>query len=178
MNRGEAIDKVRAYRLLLQDHFPLESVYLYGACASETYTGEGKIDVAVVVDRIKGDYFSVSPMLWQLRKEVDERIEPILIERAFDDAVFLGDVIKNGIEDCLAVISFLSDKAGFIPAFFVLYARRMIFAVGFVEKPSCLLAYESNRLPLLPLLFAPCVGQNPGPRTGSKAWGTTFRPRA
>lgn len=98
MSRGEAIDKVRAYRLLLQDHFPLESVYLYGACASETYAGEGKIDVAVVVDRIKGDYFSVSPLLWQLRKEVDERIEPILIERAFDDAVFLGDVIKNGIE--------------------------------------------------------------------------------
>lgn len=98
MNRGEAIDKVRAYRLLLQDHFPLESVYLYGACASETYSGEGKIDVAVVVDRIRGDYFSVSPLLWQLRKKIDDRIEPILIERDFDDTVFLGEVIKGGIE--------------------------------------------------------------------------------
>ncbi len=98
MNRGEAIDRVRAYRLLLQDHFPLESVYLFGACASETYSGEGKIDVAVVVDRIEGDYFSVSPLLWQLRKKVDDRIEPVLIERDFDDSVFLGEVIKNGIE--------------------------------------------------------------------------------
>ncbi len=98
MNRGEAIDKVRAYRLLLQDHFQLESVYLYGACASENYAGEGNIDVAVVVDRVKGDYFSVSPLLWQLRKKVDTRIEPILIEKAFDDAVVLGEVIKHGIE--------------------------------------------------------------------------------
>ena len=98
MNRGEAIDKVRAYRLLLQDHFQLESVYLYGACASESYNGEGNIDVAVVVDRVRGDYFSVSPLLWQLRREIDDRIEPILIERAFDDITILKEVQRHGIE--------------------------------------------------------------------------------
>ncbi|GHB67234.1 hypothetical protein [Persicitalea jodogahamensis] len=98
MNRGEAIDKVRAYRLLLQDHFQLEGVYLYGAFASENYSGEGNIDVAVVVDRVRGDYFSVSPLLWQLRKKIDDRIEPVLIERAFDDVTFLKEVQRQGIE--------------------------------------------------------------------------------
>ncbi len=98
MDRGEAIDKVRAYRLLLQDHFQLESVYLYGAFARENYSGEGNIDVAVVVDRVRGDYFSVSPLLWQLRKKIDDRIEPILIERAFDDTTILKEVQKYGIE--------------------------------------------------------------------------------
>ena len=98
MDRGEAIDKVRAYRLLLQDHFQLEGVYLYGPHASENYGGEGSIDVAVVVDRVKGDYFSVSPLLWQLREKVDNRIEPVLIEKDFDDVTFLKEVKKHGIE--------------------------------------------------------------------------------
>lgn len=98
MNRGEAIDKVRAYRLLLKDHFQLENVYLYGSYATETQSDDSTIDVVVVVDRVKGDYFSVSPLLWKLRKQIDSRIEPILIERDFDDADFLRKVQQQGIE--------------------------------------------------------------------------------
>lgn len=98
MNRGEAIDKVRAYRLLLKEHFQLENVYLYGSYANGTNRDDSTIDVAVVVSRIKGDYFSVSPLLWKLRKQIDPRIEPILIERDFDDADFLKEVQKQGIE--------------------------------------------------------------------------------
>jgi uncharacterized protein len=98
MNRGEAIDKVRAYRLLLKDHFQLENVYLYGSYANGTNREDSPIDVVVVVNRVKGDYFSVSPLLWKLRKQVDHRIEPILIERDFDDADFLKEIQKQGIE--------------------------------------------------------------------------------
>lgn len=98
MDRGEAIDKVRAYRLLLKDHFQLENVYLYGSYANETHTEESTIDVVVVVNRVKGDYFSVSPLLWKLRKQIDHRIEPILIERDFDDDGFLRKVQRQGIE--------------------------------------------------------------------------------
>ena len=98
MNRGEAIDKVRAYRLLLKDHFQLENVYLYGSYATETHSDDSTIDVVVVVNRVKGDYFSVSPLLWKLRKQIDSRIEPILVERDFDDADFLRKVQQQGIE--------------------------------------------------------------------------------
>jgi predicted nucleotidyltransferase len=98
MNRGEAIDKVRAYSLLLKDHFQLENVYLYGSYANETHNDESSIDVVVVVNRVKGDYFSVSPLLWKLRRQIDRRIEPILIERDFDDADFLREVQKQGIK--------------------------------------------------------------------------------
>lgn len=98
MDRGEAIDKVRAYRLLLKDHFQLENVYLYGSYATETHTEDSTIDVVVVVNRVKGDYFSVSPLLWKLRRQIDSRIEPILIERDFDDAEFLRKVQRQGIE--------------------------------------------------------------------------------
>ena len=83
---------------MLKDHFQLENVYLYGSYATETQSDDSTIDVAVVVNRVKGDYFSVSPLLWKLRKQIDSRIEPLLIERDFDDADFLKEVQKQGIE--------------------------------------------------------------------------------
>lgn len=98
MDKREAIDIVRAYKLLLENHFQLENVYLYGPYATNTQAEDSEIDVAVVVKRIEGDYFSVSPLLWKLRKEVDDRIEPILIEREFDDSFILGEVRRHGIE--------------------------------------------------------------------------------
>ena len=54
--------------------------------------------VAVVVKHVEGDFFSVNPLLWKLRRQIDDRIEPILIEKDNDEAGFLGDIQNNGIE--------------------------------------------------------------------------------
>lgn len=98
MDKKEAIEKVKAYRLLLNDYFQLENVYLFGSYAKNTYRKDSDIDVAIVVNHIEGDYFSVTPLLWKLRRQIDDRIEPILIEKDFDDANFLADIQKFGIE--------------------------------------------------------------------------------
>jgi predicted nucleotidyltransferase len=98
MDKSEAITKVKAYRLLLKDYFQLENVYLFGSYANNTNREDSDIDVAVVVKRIEGDYFSINPLLWKLRRQIDDRIEPILIEKDFDDADFLTEIKKYGIE--------------------------------------------------------------------------------
>ena len=98
MDKGEAIKKVKAYRLLLKDYFQLENVYLFGSYAKNTNREDSDIDVAIVVNHIEGDYFSVNPLLWKLRRQIDDRIEPILIEKDFDDANFLAEVKKFGNE--------------------------------------------------------------------------------
>ena len=98
MDKREAINKVKAYRLLLNDYFQLENVYLFGSYAKNTNREDSDIDVAIVVNHIEGDYFSVTPLLWKLRRQIDDRIEPILIEKDFDDANFLADIQKFGIE--------------------------------------------------------------------------------
>jgi uncharacterized protein len=98
MDKNEAIDKVKAYKLLLDDYFQLEKVYLFGSYARNTNTEDSDIDVAVVVNHIDGDFFSVNPLLWRLRRQIDDRIEPVLIESEFDDSDFLGDIKKYGIE--------------------------------------------------------------------------------
>ena len=98
MDKGEAINKVKAYRLLLNDYFKIEKVYLFGSYAKNTNREDSDIDVAIVVNHIEGDYFAINPLLWKLRRQIDDRIEPILIEKDFDDADFIGEIQKYGIE--------------------------------------------------------------------------------
>jgi predicted nucleotidyltransferase len=98
MDKREAITKVQQYRILLQQHFTIESVYLFGSYAKNSNREDSDIDVAVVVNHIDGDYFAVNPLLWKLRREVDDRIEPILIEKDYDETDFLSEVKKYGIE--------------------------------------------------------------------------------
>ena len=98
MDKREAVNKVKAYRKLLSNHFLFENIYLFGSYAKGTHTEDSDIDVAIIVDHIEGDYFSINPLLWKLRRQIDDRIEPILIERNFDDADFLSEIQKNGIK--------------------------------------------------------------------------------
>ncbi len=98
MDKREAILKAKEYGLLLKNYFPLEKVYLFGSYAKNTNQEDSDIDVAVVVSHIEGDYFSIHPLLWKLRRQIDDRIEPILIERDNDEGDFLGEILKYGIE--------------------------------------------------------------------------------
>ena len=98
MDKREAIKKVTQYKLLLGKHFDLDSVYLFGSFANDTNREDSDIDVAVVVKNISGDYFAVNPLLWQLRRQVDDRIEPILIDSNNDLSGFLDEIKRNGIK--------------------------------------------------------------------------------
>ncbi|HPR33981.1 MAG TPA: nucleotidyltransferase domain-containing protein [Prolixibacteraceae bacterium] len=98
MDKREAIEKVKMYKRLLTNHINFEKIYIYGSYAKNTFGDESDIDVAIVVDQMDNDYFSVNPLLWKLRREIDDRIEPILIDRKHDDSGFLEEIQKNGIE--------------------------------------------------------------------------------
>ena len=98
MDKSEAIKKVMQYKLLPGSHFELESVYLFGSFANGTNREDSDIDVAVVVKNISEDYFAVTPLFWKLRRQVDDRIEPILIDKNNDKSGFLDEIKRNGIE--------------------------------------------------------------------------------
>ncbi len=98
MDKSEIIDKVKDYSVLLKKHLNFEKIYLYGSYAKNIYHPDSDIDVAIVVNHIEGDFFSIHPLLWKLRREIDDRIEPILIERKNDKSGFLQEIEKTGIE--------------------------------------------------------------------------------
>jgi predicted nucleotidyltransferase len=71
---------------------------LFGSYAKGTAHEDSDLDVAIVVDELTGDYFSTRPLLWKIRRQIDDRIEPIIIEQNHDDSGFLSEIMKNGIK--------------------------------------------------------------------------------
>ncbi len=98
MDKTQAILKIRQYRFLLNKYFDVDKVYLFGSYATDTNREDSDIDVAIVVNSIDGDYFSTTPLLWKLRRQIDDRIEPIIIEKDNDNSGFLEEIQKSGIE--------------------------------------------------------------------------------
>lgn len=100
MDKREVIDKVREYSVLLRNHLPFEKIYLFGSYAKGTNHFDSDIDVAIIVKNIEQDFFVIQPLLWKLRRQIDDRIEPIIIERENDASGFLIEIQRNGIEIC------------------------------------------------------------------------------
>lgn len=98
MDKRQAILLVRQYKLLLMKHIQIEKVYLYGSYANGTNTIYSDIDVAIIANNLSPDYFAETPLVWKLRREVDDRIEPIIIDPKNDNAGFLEEISRNGIE--------------------------------------------------------------------------------
>ena len=98
MDKREVIEKVHQYKILLAEHFDIVSVYLYGSYAKENYSQDSDIDVAIIVNQLSGDYFSTTPLIWKLRRQIDDRIEPVLIDKNNDITGFLEEIEKTGIK--------------------------------------------------------------------------------
>ena len=97
MDNAEIIEKLKKYKKLLAKQMKFNELILFGSHAKGTAHEDSDVDVAIVVDEIQDDYFSTRPLLWKIRREIDDRIEPILFEKNHDDSGFLSEIIKNGI---------------------------------------------------------------------------------
>ena len=98
MDKGEAINIVKEYSTLLKKYIPFEKIYLFGSYAKNINRIDSDIDVAIVVKKIEGDYFEIQPLVWKLRRQIDDRIEPVLIDKDNDISGLLIDIQRNGIE--------------------------------------------------------------------------------
>ena len=97
MDKTEVINKLKRYKELLSQHISFDKMIMFGSYARDSQREDSDVDVAIIVDEIQGDYFSTRPLLWRVRREVDDRIEPILFETKHDESGFLEEVMRNGI---------------------------------------------------------------------------------
>ncbi len=97
MDNREIINKLVNYKLLVSKYFDVDQVVLYGSYAKGNEREDSDIDVAVIVNSINQDFFSYAPLLWKLRREIDDRIEPVLIEKNKDESGFLKEVMRTGL---------------------------------------------------------------------------------
>jgi len=97
MDQTEAIEKLKIYKNRLSQHMSFDKMILFGSYARGNQRQDSDVDVAIIVDEIDGDFFSTRPLLWRIRREVDDRIEPVLLETKHDESGFVTEVVKNGI---------------------------------------------------------------------------------
>ena len=97
MDNKEVIKKLKLYKQLLSKHMEFDEMILFGSYAKGNASEDSDVDVAIVVNTITGDYFSTRPLLWKIRREVDDRIEPVLIDKTHDESGFLSEILKTGV---------------------------------------------------------------------------------
>ncbi len=90
------VEIARLYAQKVRSRMPVSMVVLYGSCARGTAKKDSDIDIAVVVDKFRGDYLKTSAELFNLVRNVSKRIEPVLLCRENDKSGFLENVLKDG----------------------------------------------------------------------------------
>lgn len=96
MDKTSALAIAKKYSELVSQHLPVRQVVLYGSYAKETAGPDSDIDIAVIVDKLEDDYLDTHAKLFKLRRSVDFRIEPVLIELGEDQSGFLRDILDKG----------------------------------------------------------------------------------
>ena len=97
MHKTEVIEILKRYKELLSKYMNFESLILFGSRTKDAAREDSDIDVAVVVNEVSGDYFETRPILWKISREVDDRIEPLMLEKKHDASGFLEEVLRSGI---------------------------------------------------------------------------------
>lgn len=97
MDKSEVVNKLKRYKLLVSEHFDVDNLILFGSYAKGNQNDDSDIDVAVIVNSLDKDYFSYAPLLWKLRRGIDDRIEPVLVEKGRDESGFLQEILKTGL---------------------------------------------------------------------------------
>ena len=96
MDKEAVIEKLNEYVNLVREHFPVQKVILFGSYAKGTAREYSDIDVAVIVDKID-DILESEYKLYELRRDIDEMIEPLIFEaNGSDPSGFLEEIQKTG----------------------------------------------------------------------------------
>jgi len=97
MDKEQAIELGKKYKVLVNEYFDVKDAILYGSYSNGTQKEDSDIDIAIVVGDISGNYFDSVPLLWKIKRQVSNYIEPILICENKDKSGFLKEIRKEGI---------------------------------------------------------------------------------
>jgi uncharacterized protein len=96
MDTVTAVAAVSAFSEAIRAAYRPVKVVLYGSYARGDQKDASDIDVAVIVERAKGDFLDAEAGLYRIRRKIDARIEPVLLEMGEDRSGFLETVLRTG----------------------------------------------------------------------------------
>lgn len=96
MGYEEVIDKTKKYSDRVVDFMKPKMIVLYGSYAKGIANEDSDIDIAVICDSIEDDFLEKSFQLFKLRRGIDSRIEPVLLEKSNDKSGFCEEILRTG----------------------------------------------------------------------------------
>ena len=98
----EIMEIVEKYVEIVMKNYNVKAIILFGSYAKGTNHKDSDIDIAIITNDLKhGDRIDEEIYLTKLRKNIDSRIEPHLIEIEDYDNIetpFIQEVIETGIK--------------------------------------------------------------------------------
>ena len=97
MAEERVLNIAKQYAVEVRKVMDASSIFLYGSHAKGATAKDSDIDIAVVVNKVPGDYLDAVSLLWKLTRSIDHDIEPVLLAAADDESGFLQTVQQTGI---------------------------------------------------------------------------------
>ncbi len=97
LDRKQVIENAQKYAELIKQHIEAEKIILFGSYANCYWHKNSDIEIAVIVDKVPDNFLSISKMLNKLTRNIDYRIEPVLLEKNDDRSDFLTTILLHGL---------------------------------------------------------------------------------
>ena len=97
MDKEQAINLAKRYKSALAEVLPLKALYLYGSYSKGEFSENSDIDIAVIVDNLRDNYFEDTTLLWRIRRKISSLIEPVLLTEDTENPLYY-DILKTGIQ--------------------------------------------------------------------------------
>ena len=97
VDKEQVIEVVKRYSEVIQNIFSVKKVVLYGSYSRGDQKEWSDIDVAVFLNERKEDILTAESKLHKLRRDIDSRIEPVILDEQKDQSGFAKEVLKSGI---------------------------------------------------------------------------------
>ena len=96
MATPDILEIASRYKATLERNMHPLAIILFGSHARGNPGPESDIDIAVVVKGVEGDYLDFQASLWKASRDVDDRIEPVLIVEGSDPSGFYESIKSYG----------------------------------------------------------------------------------
>lgn len=98
MDQAEVVEILKQYAAFLSTKLNYSGIYLFGSYANGKPKPESDIDVAVIVAYYPADILEAETLLFRACRDIDDRIEPVLLSEESDPSGFLEKIKATGIK--------------------------------------------------------------------------------
>jgi len=98
MDKTTALINAKKYAWLVCKELSPCKVILFGSLVNGNFNENSDIDIAIIKDIMDEKYWELYKKLNRMTRNIDNRIEPVLLHTQDDKTGFLTTVLKSGIE--------------------------------------------------------------------------------